>query len=257
MRTATILVSLLCLAVASHAGPPFQTDDPQPVPLHHWEAYVFATRDQTRGAYTGQGPAIEINNGVARNAQLHLVIPDAFSSQDGTTYDGFGDIEAGIKYRFLDQTGARPEIGAFPMVELPTGDSSKGLGNGRAWYKLPIWLQKDWDSWTTYGGGGFAYNPGPGQRNSWFGGDLVQCTFSPHWTLGGEVFLQGAQTEAPVGPSSLPMAGTRSYALWNVGGQYNFTPDCSLLFSVGRTFSGEGHNIAYLGLYRTWGAGSP
>lgn len=29
------------------------------------------------------------------------------------------------------------------MVELPTGEASRGLGVGRARYRLPVWLQKD------------------------------------------------------------------------------------------------------------------
>ena len=33
-------------------------------------------------------------------------------------------------------------IGTFTMFEIPTGNADKGLGVGRTWYKLPIWVQK-------------------------------------------------------------------------------------------------------------------
>lgn len=262
------LTAALTLATAGQvgAGPPYLTDDPAPVPYHHWELYTFYTRDRTRSTDTVNGPALELNNGVAPNTQLHLVIPETYFSQDGSSATGLGDIEAGVKYRFLPETERQPMIGTFPMAELATGDSSRGLGNGRTWVKVPIWLQKDWGSLTTYGGFGYAYNPAPGQRNYVYGGDLVQYTLSPRLTLGGEIFLQGATANSPqaVNPGSvgeqssgIQVVGARSTAIWNLGGQYNFTPDFSLLFSAGHSFQGDGNADVYLGLYRTWGPGSP
>jgi hypothetical protein len=258
----------LCVAGANVAlaGPPYQTDDPDPVPLHHWEFYSFLTQDKTHSTNAINGPAIELNNGVAPNTQIHLVISDSFFSGSGMSAHSLGDIETGVKYRFLTETNSRPEIGTFPLAELPTGDQSKGLGNGRTWFKVPIWLQKSYGTWTSYGGGGYAYNPAPGQRNYFFGGLLVQRTLSPRLTLGGEVFFQGAQVEsaqsAAAGSaggtiSSLQVAGARSSSLWNFGGSYNFTPDLSLLFTAGHSFAGDGNKLLYLGLYRTWGPGSP
>ena len=248
------------------AGPPYLTDDPDPVPLHHWELYTFYTRDRTRSTDTVNGPALELNNGIAPNTQLHLIVPQTYFSQDGMSATGLGDIEAGVKYRFLPETKGRPEVGMFPLVELPTGDSSRGLGNGRTWVKVPLWLQKSWGNLTTYGGGGYAYNPAPGQRNYGYGGLLVQYTFSPRLTLGGEVFLQGAQVDTPASEtagsgdtssSGIEVAGARSSALWNFGGSYNVTPDFSLLFSGGRSFQGDGNSDVYLAIYRTWGPGAP
>jgi hypothetical protein len=248
------------------AGPPYLTDDPDPVPYHHWEFYTFATGDRTRSTNTVSGPALEVNNGVAPNTQLHLVIPEADFSGDGMSARGLGDIEAGVKYRFLTETKNRPEVGAFPLAELPAGDQSKGLGNGRAWFKVPVWLQKSFGPWTCDGGGGYAYNPAPGQRNFYFGGLLVQRTLSPRLSLGGEAFFQGAQVQndqiVPAGSSGMSssgieVAGARATSLWNIGGTYNFTQDFSLLFSAGHSFQGDGNSVFYLSLYRTWGPGSP
>ena len=245
----------LCVGIAN-AGPPYQTDDPDPVPYHHWELYAFMMRDQTDGVTTAMEPALELNNGVAPNTQLHLVVPEAYTSQSGVSASGLGDIEAGVKYRFVTETKSRPEVGIFPLAELPTGEQSKGLGNGRAWYKIPVWLQKSWGAWTSYGGGGVALNSEPGQRTYAFGGVLVQRTLSPHITLGGEAFFTGAQVQG--GRAGMPQEpGTRESSLWNIGGSYNFTPDFSLLFSAGHSWAGDGNNILYLGLYRTWGPGSP
>ena len=140
-----LFLSAVCSAIvvgAAFAGPPYLTDDPDPVPLHHWELYTFYTRDQTAGTDTVNGPALELNNGIAPNTQLHLIIPRTYFSYGGTSAAGFGDTELGVKYRFVTETNSRPEIGTFPLLELPTGDESRGLGNGRTWVKVPIWLQK-------------------------------------------------------------------------------------------------------------------
>ncbi|MBU6296994.1 MAG: hypothetical protein KGJ79_03460 [Alphaproteobacteria bacterium] len=35
------------------AGPPFITDDPEPVDLHHWEVYAFSAATQVKGDFGG------------------------------------------------------------------------------------------------------------------------------------------------------------------------------------------------------------
>jgi hypothetical protein len=159
------------------------------------------------------------------------------------TEAGLGDMELGVKYRFVHETDQWPQMGIFPMAELPTGDASRGLGNGRTWFRLPLWLQKSWGPWTTYGGGGAALNSAPGQRNYPFGGWLAQRDFGPHLTLGGEVFGQGQDTDSDHG-----------FAALNFGGSYNFSEHFSLLFSAGHSVTGDNHLLWYFGLYWTWGS---
>ena len=42
-------------------GPPYQTDDPVPVDLHHYEFYIFGITDSTPVLATSGGPAFEFN----------------------------------------------------------------------------------------------------------------------------------------------------------------------------------------------------
>ncbi len=135
-------------------------------------------------------------------------------------------------------------VGIFPMLEIPSGDADRGLGNGRAWWKLPLWLQKSWGPWTTYGGGGYAINSAPHQRNYWFGGWLLQRDFGEKLTLGGEIFAQGKSSD-----------DMRSFVAFNLGGYFKITPNFQLLLSGGHTLAGGSHTIGYLGLYWTGGFG--
>jgi hypothetical protein len=232
----------LILTAHTFAGPPFLTDDPEPVDYRHWETYLFTSGITSGGAYAIEGPAVELNYGALPDTQLHLIIPIASVDGPGlTAASGLGDTEFGIKYRFVHETTGRPQIGIFPMAELPTGDASRGLGNGRVWFRLPLWVQKSWGPWTTYGGGGAVINPAPGQRDYPFGGWLVQRNFGKHLMLGGEIFAQGPDTNNDKGFGAL-----------NFGGSYKVNEHFSLLFSAGHSVAGDNHALWYFGLYGTW-----
>jgi Putative MetA-pathway of phenol degradation len=242
----TILLAaglILFLAAAALAGPPFLTDDPVPVDYEHWEAYLFTMGDDHPGSgYAIQGPAVEVNYGALPDTQLHLATSLTTVGGGGnSTQSGFGDTELGIKYRFVHETNGWPQIAIFPAVELPTGDAGRGLGNGRSWFKLPVWAQKNWGPWTTDFGGGAALNSAPGQRDYAYGGWLLQREFGEHLTLGGEIFAQGQDTDDDQG-----------YAALNFGGTYNVNEHFSLLLSAGHSIAGEEHLLWYFGLYWTW-----
>jgi hypothetical protein len=231
------------LATIAFAGPPFLTDDPEPVPFKHWEAYLFSTIDAKPKQTDATGPAFEFNVGALPDLQVHLVTPFAYASPaDAPNAYGLGDIEFGLKYRFIQETDHRPMVGVFPMIEIPTGDTDLGLGNGRTWWKLPLWLQKSWGPWTTYGGGGYAINPAPDQRNYPFGGWFVQRDFGQRLTIGGEIFAQGRSSD-----------DIDSFALFNLGGFFKITPNFQILFSGGHSLAGGTHTVGYLGLYWTGG----
>jgi hypothetical protein len=234
-------VLLLCFALTptAQAGPPFQTDDPEPVPWRHYEAYLFGTTDHGSGTVSTI-PAVEFNIGAAPNLQLHMIIPGTYVSP-GAAY-GVGDVEVGAKYRFVQESKYRPQVGVFPLLELPTGNSRRGLGNGQLWARLPLWVQKSSGPWTTYGGAGYQINHASGMKDSFFAGWLVQRQISKRLVLGTEIYHQEAQS-----------IGARQTTYVDGGGYYNFRVNLSLLFMVGHTVSGERHTVGYLGLYYTWG----
>jgi hypothetical protein len=244
---AAVIAGLLTIALqrAAFAGPPFLTDDPVPVDLGHFETYVFSQWDNAPGTGSNAtGPALEFNWGFLSNLQFHVVAPFANVSASGMPNAfGFGDSEIGIKYRFVQETAGRPQIGFFPLAEVATGDASRGLGNGRTWYRLPLWMQKgfDNDKWTVDAGGGVALNSAAGQLSYGFAGLLVQRAIGSGFTLGAEVYTQGATA-----------IGLTPTTFYNVGAYINPTQQFSILLSAGHNVTGQNHAIGYFGLYYTF-----
>jgi hypothetical protein len=252
-----LLLTLLAFPRLLWAGPPFQTDDPQPVEFRHYEFYLFGGVDGTPAEIDPTGPATEFNWGALPRLQIHLVVtmgavipsnnPIYFPGAVGPSAYGLGDTELGAKYEWVKETRHRPMIGTFTMIELPTGSYAKGLGVGRVWYKLPIWIQKDWGHWTTYGGGGYEIVPQFQYRNFAYEGWLLQRDFGKKWTLGAEVFHHGVEGYAA--------PQTEASTLVDAGGYYYFrNPGFQLLFAYGHSVAGQTENYAYLGLYWTWGS---
>jgi hypothetical protein len=232
-------ISQVCLA----AGPPFITDDPEPVDFLHWEVYIASIDYHQFGVYSGTLPHLEVNFGALPNIQLHLIAPLSYASATGQPFEyGYGDTELGVKYRFVQEKGRRPMIGIFPLVEVPTGDEARGLGAGSPAVYLPLWIQKTIGAWTLYGGGGFWHNPGPGNHDYWFSGVTGQCQTTKPLMLGFELFHTTPQ-----------VVGTREITGFNVGGVYDFNEGHHLLFSAGTGLQGEDHGTAYLAYQWTFG----
>ncbi|HXL72803.1 MAG TPA: hypothetical protein VN963_04175, partial [bacterium] len=55
------------------AGPPFETDDPEPTDYRHWEIYLGATAQQVLGqGWLGTAPFLELNYGGLPDIQFSL-----------------------------------------------------------------------------------------------------------------------------------------------------------------------------------------
>jgi hypothetical protein len=216
----------LCAAGAAWAGPPFVTDDPEPVDLGHWEVYAFSSGAIDAKGASGVGPAIEVDYGAAPNLQLHLIANFAWDHpEDRPTVFGPGDTELGVKYRFIapGQDDWWPQVGVYPLLELPSGDARRNLGAGYVQAFLPVWVRKDFGKWTTTGGGGYWINPGAGNLDYWFAGWLLQRQVTARLELGVEVFH-----------TTPNMVGHGETTAFTVSGQYKLTGRCHLLLSAGR-----------------------
>lgn len=257
-KLASVLLAIFAFThPVSAQGPPYQTDDPVPVDLHHYEFYIFGSADGTPVEMDSLGPAFEFNWGAIPRVQLHAILPWGVAapannpiylpSGTGPTNLGLSDIETGVKIAFIKESKHFPQIGSFTMFELPTGNSDKGLGVGKAWYKLPIWFQKNQGKWLFDGGGGYAVVPQTGYRDYPYTGWLVKRELSERLELGAELFAHGR--EGVAAPQ------TERSAMIDFGGYYHFkhNPNQQLLFCYGHSVAGQTENYAYLGMYWTWG----
>ena len=228
-------------AMSLVAGPPYLTDDPEPVALHHWEVYLFSMGQTMAGIRSGLGPAMEANYGPFQDAQIQFQIPMAYTDQDrgpsGGTRHGFGDVEVGFKYRFLHETEDVPQVAVYPQVFTPTGSEEEGLGAGHWKVLLPVWLQKGFGAWTTYGGVGWWRNPGDGNRNFLQYGWLLQRELAEGWSLGAEIFHQDSS-----GP------GQPAFTTWDLGFEAALVNHLQLVGSGGRVLQGMKGRPDYLGL---------
>jgi len=219
------------------AGPPYTTDDPETVDYRHWEVYLASQSFHDRDGWTGTAPHVEVNYGVVPNVQLHVIAPLAYSvPSTGRSAYGYGDTELGIKFRFVQEHSWIPMIGTFPLLEVPTGARSVGLGNGSAQLFVPMWLQKSFGPWQTYGGTGVWLDLGDRDRHWWYFGWQVQRTIVKRLSVGAEVFHQ-----TPMGAGGFPDS------------RFNLGMVFDLLVSAGRGFEGSNLFQGYAAYQVTFG----
>ena len=106
---ALLVFMLLACAKPIFAGPPFQTDDPDPVDFHHYEFYVFRQRGRHRrgNGHGRAGSGIQLGNSAEHTIPLVVPLAAIVPSNEakyapagvGPSEVGLGDIEIGVKYR--------------------------------------------------------------------------------------------------------------------------------------------------------------
>ena len=213
---------LLSVAWPAMAGPPYVTDDPEPTDAGKWEIYGFATGTSFDHGVDGES-GFDVNYGGAKDLQLSAVVSLGYNHNTGSdAHVGFADTELGAKYRFLHQSDGSwmPDLSLFPKIELPTGNGR--FGSGRVGFSIPFWAQKDFGGWSVFGGGGWALNPGVGNRNYGFGGIAVTRQVAKTLLLGGELYHQTADA-----------TDTRSSTGLGLGASWQIDPKWSLIGSGG------------------------
>ena len=229
------------------AGPPFVTDDPEPVELRHWEFYFASQLTRTVGGRSGAAPFIDANFGAIRDLQLHVLVPMVFDAPSvGDQHYGYGDTEIGTKWRLIHESARFPQVAVYPALQLPTGDASRNLGAGHVQAFLPIWIQKSWGEgnhpWTAYGGGGYGIHPGADNLDWGYFGVVLQRPVLRNLLVGGEVFHQTAVAVGETGDTE-----------FNLGAGLDLSDKHHLLFSAGRSIDGSTQSRMYFAYQLTTG----
>ena len=227
----------LFAAAPARGGPPYRTDDPEPVDVGHFEINMFSLGSDASPGWGGLLPGVEVNYGAFPGLQLHVIVQQGYEAPAGGDLGvAFADVELGAKFRFLNpgDDDWYPEAGVFPTVEIPTGNPRLALSTGHAQVYLPLWLQKDFKPWSIFGGGGYWINSGAGNSNYGFFGVGVTRQVSEPLNIGIELFHQtetGATASTTLQPA--PGLGVAAQTGFNVGLVYDFSKTWHLLASAG------------------------
>ena len=126
------IASAVFLALSLAAFPAFamDTDDPGTVAPKNVEVEISG--EYAKSAEGGEtGLSIAATTGILQNLDFGLTLPYTITDPDaGGGESGIGDLEAGLKFRFLEGEGARPALALTAGASIPTGDEDKGLGSG-------------------------------------------------------------------------------------------------------------------------------
>jgi hypothetical protein len=230
---------------SSFAGPPFRTDDPEPVEYGHWEFYVASQIAWDNIGTSGMAPYGEVNYGIAKWMHIHLNVPLCFNQPHaGNAVYGLGDIEFGFKCRLVNETTVIPQIGTYPVIEIPTGNAEKDLGVGNVQFFIPVWLQKSWGPWTTNCGGGYLVNTTSNPVNSLFIGWEGQRDVSELITVGAEIFS-----------TIIPSERSENELAFNIGTIVSFNDNHHFLFSAGRDIIGNNYFFLFAAYQLIIGSG--
>jgi hypothetical protein len=198
------LVPVLAMLLPGRAGagPPYETDDPETPPLRTWEINLAFVLQEGTDPASYEAPTFDFNYGLTRNIQVGIGVPIVTMDPimgEGVT--GFGDAAMSVKWRFLDERGARPQMAIHPEVSFPTGSVSAGLGSGEFTWLLPLSVQESWGPWTNFDHAGWVIQSAGDAPDYAIYGAALTRDLSKTVTVGAELFGNGP-TE-PAAPSDL------------------------------------------------------
>lgn len=214
------LLALLLVGARACAGPPYSTDDPEPVDYGHYEAYFFGSGSSDPQGRSGSA-GLDFSYGARPDMHLNVVVPLAYERPYGQPgASGAGNIELATKFRLAHQQRCGWDLSLFPRWILAS--ASRSVGDQHHSLLLPVWVQKDWGRWSTFGGGGGALNRGDGGRDYSFFGWALTRELLPSLQLGAEIFHRSATAADSVPATSI-----------NVGLRYDVSAHLQLLGATG------------------------
>lgn len=139
------------------AGRPLSTDDADTVPPGHLEVELGAEYAKQPNDDKETSVAVALKTGVIWDRlDFGVEIPYLFLDPDeGSDEDGFGDLEAGLKLRFLDETENFPALAVSAGIKTTTGDEDKGLGSGEIDVPVNFIATKGFDRLTLHANLGY------------------------------------------------------------------------------------------------------
>jgi hypothetical protein len=224
---------LCCLALAAAAlplralaGPPFDTDDPDPTEYRNYEIYAGMTTHRDTATSTSELAFLEINYGLMPNVQfsVHAGTVEDTSFQQPNTY-GMEDFQMGLKTRFIQESAYSPQVSIYPQVTFASGATGTTQGHGT--FFLPIWAQKTMGKVTVFGGGGWEFDRDSTGNGDWQAGLAATYPLTADDTIGMEVTRTTPHddySQSDIGVGYIHSLGKLHALLFSIGHSYGQQP---------------------------------
>jgi hypothetical protein len=184
-RTIAAVLLLLALPTLAGAALPLETEDTGTAERVEVEVAAFA--QSAAGGDSGD-LAVAVNVGLLENLEVSaagaLALDDP--ADDGARA-GPGDSVLGIKYRFLDEAPPWPALLARFAVRLPTGDETRGLGEGEVGVGLLLAASRTLGPVTLTANVGYTITTGDADADLVILAASVEWAVARSWRVVGEI----------------------------------------------------------------------
>ncbi|WP_323121119.1 transporter [Burkholderia alba] len=143
----------------AHAAHPLVSDDTGTQGDGNWQ-YELNMEQTSKEEGTGRQQLwnTTLTRGFGPSVDLYVNAPYTHvQTRSDEAGSGFGDIEIGAKWRFLERGPF--SLALKPRINVPTGDDHHGLGNGRVNAGATLLAQYDAGSFTFLANAGVNYQP--------------------------------------------------------------------------------------------------
>jgi len=241
---------LLCVPLCVQAAHPLISDDTATQGEGGWQLELNGDYARDRDASTRQRVAnATITHGATDTLDLYLnatwLRAEALDESGSVLpSQGAGDVSLGAKWRLYSADGA--SFALKPFATMPTGDHSRGLGNGLPYYGISAIAMYEHEAWVFLANAVGAYACGDAssvRKQQWALSAGLGHAFSDAWQAVGEVvYSSGTEPGTGQGP-----------ALMTLGLIYRVAPnfDLDMGYRHGLNKS-EAHHGAGLGLAWRW-----
>lgn len=238
-RAFALFLLLLGAVAAAHAqgGPPLLTDDPGTPGNKHWEINIAYTEARFEYGNYYELPHLDLNYGYGNNVQLKLEGPYSIYNAPGNDFSSFGFAEAGVKWRFQEDSKTRPALSIYPQWTVLGNLELGGLGplDPGMDFLMPMEVMKSFGAFQLDGELGILFRQFSSTQFS--AGVCAEYDITKRLALLGEVH------------DYANLDFTDHEPLWNLGFKYDLSERESILFSAGRGFGVSGSDSTGFQLY--------
>ena len=192
LASCAVFTLLAWAPLAAQAALPLVTDDTGTQGDGNWQLEVNTDHTRTRDAgVTAWERQLNttVTRGVADNLDVAANLPLLRNSVAGEgAQSGVGDVTVQAKWRLYDNEKGW-SLGLRPAATLPTGSSSKGLGNGRATASVTLISNLEAGDWSWLANAGYTYNDNKfgDRKHLWAASTAVLFKASEQWTLAADI----------------------------------------------------------------------